>query len=294
MALLQGAALLLAVACGSEGSEPSGGGAAAAEPVPPANLAATCGQGWVELCEAAECDPKSAAWTECRVNGWEGYATPASCPLETGHDGDDRVPCAPDPESGFQLHFGPEDPSDATAVARHQVQPGESTIECVYLPLPNAETRYLGQLLGRTRPGVHHTQLRFVDRAATTSSESEPCLPFGGEYVHMGQTREFQVPDLTVPNPAPTTPTAGGLDLAGGALELTPGRVLALELHYINGGDAPLLREGWIDFFYQPPERVERVLRGLMLIGAGIRVEPRSTGVVRRACESDRPRTITH
>jgi hypothetical protein len=262
----------------------------------PADLAAACGVGWVEECDRAGCDPSDAAWQDCRINGWSGYVAPAACAVETGYPGDERAPCAPDPSDGFQLHFGPSDYSDPGAMEKHVVQPGNGDfdIQCVYLPLPNTDERFLGQMVGRVRQGVHHTQLRFVDdHATTTSSGSEFCLPFGGEFLHMGQSREFQVPDLGVPNPTPAQTTAGGLDFQGSALQLSPGRVLALELHYINATSEPLLREAWINFYYQKPERVDAVLHGIQLIGTGISVPPRSTGVVRRACEAPTGRWAT-
>src|SRR6185503_5953720 len=164
----------------------------------PADLAGACGQGWVEACQAAGCDPSNALWSDCRINGWSGYRAPESCPVHTGYPGDEHAPCAPRPEEGFQLRFGPSDYTDQAEIDKHLIPAGAQEIECVYLSLPNTEERFLGQLVGHVRPGVHHTQLRFVEREATSSSNSEFCLPIGGEYLHMGQTPDFQVPDLSV------------------------------------------------------------------------------------------------
>ncbi len=255
---------------------------------------AACGPGWLDACDRARCDPDDPLWTDCRINGWTGYVAPESCAVQTGYPGDDRALCEPSPEDGFQLRFGPKDHSNAADVMRHVVPAGGDSIECVYLPLPNTEERFLGQMVGRVREGVHHTQLRFVGREPTSSSESEFCLPFGGEFLHMGQTPEFQVPDLSVPSASPEKAPAGGLDFEGAAIRLTPGRVLALELHYINPSPDPVLREGWINFYYRDPADVRSVLHGIQLIGANIMVPPRSVGVVRRACEAPSPRTVTH
>jgi hypothetical protein len=263
------------------------------DPASPADLAGRCGQGWVQACEAAGCDPSNASWSDCRINGWSGYRAPESCPVETGYPGDDAAPCAPKPDEGFQLRFGPADYTDQAEIDKHLIPAGAQEIECVYLALPNTEERFLGQLVGRIRPGVHHTQLRFMEREPTSSSESEFCLPIGGEYLHMGQTPDFEVPDLRVPNPSPAT-KSGGLDFQGSAIKLEPGRVLALELHYINSQAEPVLREGWVNFYYQKPDDVAAVLNAIQLIGVGIRVPPKSTGVVRRACAAPNPLTITH
>jgi hypothetical protein len=204
--------------------------------------------------------------------------------------------CPPDPADGFQLHFGPENYAPA-ALQGHVVPPnnGDIDIRCIWLPLPNTEERFLGHIVGRIRPGMHHAQLRFDDaHAPTSSSQSEFCLPFGGEFLHMGQQPEFQVPDLSVPNPSPETESAGGLDFEGAGLRLTPGRVLAVELHYINTTPSDLLREGWINFYYQKPEELTAVLNGIYLIGVGISVPPLQTGVARRSVEAPTGRTITH
>src|SRR5215204_7434388 len=89
--------LLLALTSGCSSDDPAG----------PADLAGTCGKGWVEACQAARCDPSNALWADCRINGWSGYRAPESCPVGTGYAGDDRAPCSPSPEDGFQLRFGP-------------------------------------------------------------------------------------------------------------------------------------------------------------------------------------------
>ena len=101
--------LALAIAgCGSGESE--------APPPAPADLEATCGKGWVEACASAGCDPSTPSWSGCRINGWSGYRAPESCPVETGYAGDDRAPCAPAPDEGFQLRFGPDDYSNQAAI----------------------------------------------------------------------------------------------------------------------------------------------------------------------------------
>jgi hypothetical protein len=257
---------------------------------------ADCGPGWREACDAAGCSLTDPLWADCRLNGWSGYVAPETCALDvaTGYAGDDQALCPPAPDDGFQLRFGPLDYADAAEVGKHRILPGTSNIECVYLELPIGESRYLGQLVGRVRPGVHHTQLRFVSETPTSGSDSEFCLPFGGEHVHMGQAPRFSVPDLSVPSPDPSASDLGGLDFEGGAIALEPGRVLAFELHYINATDTPILREGWINFYYQDPDLVRSELKALQLIGTGIFVAPHSTGTVRRSCATDRPRRVTH
>ena len=140
------------VACGSTADE-TGQDAPPEGPSAPSDLMDTCGAGWVEECERAGCDPADASWAGCRINGWSGYAAPPTCAVDTGFPGDDRVPCPPDPAEGFQLHFGPSDYADPSAMEKHVVPPdnGDVDIQCVYLPLPNTEERFLGHMVGRVR-----------------------------------------------------------------------------------------------------------------------------------------------
>ncbi len=283
------ATLALALGCGSSDGESD-----QPEPLSPEELAALCGPGWVEACERQDCDATSELWQDCRQNGWSGYEPAQSCPVSSGYLGDDAALCPPDPADGFQAHFGPLDYTDDDELLRHTIQPGENRLECVYLEMPNDDDRFLGYFAGSVRPGAHHSQMKFVLEEPTGSSAAEPCNPIVGEFVHIGQTNQFHVPDLGVPNPSPGEDFGGGLDFQGSALELTPRRIMAVELHYINTTSEPMLREGWFNFYYQKPEEVRSVVTALSLLGLGIQVPPRTTANIRRSCAAPSPRFVTH
>src|SRR5262245_21721858 len=129
---------LLVAGCGSDdGAPPS----------------SSCGDDWLTAYRSAGCNPADAAWRECRINGWSGYAAPPYCPASAGYIGDDVALCAPDPVEGMQLHYGPTGSDD---VARWVLEPGKETMECLFVRAPTTADLYIGQLIGRSRPGSHH------------------------------------------------------------------------------------------------------------------------------------------
>jgi hypothetical protein len=280
--LLLGLALL-SVACGSSTEEPSGPSA--------------CGKDWDLACDRAGCDPNAAAWQDCRINGWAGYSPPPYCNAETGFAGDDSALCAPDPEEGFQLHYGPTRYDDPSDFERWVLPPGGESMDCLFVRAPDVPDRFIGQLIGRSRSGSHHLQLSYAAAADDTRPEGEvgPCGSIAGtQFIAIAQTPELDVPDLSIPKPA-GAPDTGGLDFAGSSAPFDAGRMMELTVHFLNTGSTPMLKEAWVNIYYRERSEVVRVLNPITFVSFGIDVPPRSSGVAfRRSCSTTVPRTIKY
>ena len=254
----------------------------------------SCGDDWLAACRAAGCNPGDAAWQGCRINGWTGYVAPPHCQASTGFAGDDAALCAPDPEKGMQLHYGPAGSAD---IARWVIEPGKESMECLFVRAPSTADLYIGQMIGRSRPGAHHLQLSYATAADDSMPEGEVDRcgnMIQTQFIAIAQTPELDVPDLATPRP-PAASDAGGLDFEGSATRIQAGRMFELTVHFLNTGSEPLLKEAWVNLYYRTAAEVARPLEPITMISTGINVPPLSSGVVfRRSCSTATPRTIKY
>ena len=66
----------------------------------------------------------------------------------------------------------------------------------------------------------------------------------------------------------------------GLAVKLEPSVQGVVQIHYINTGDKPILREGWANFIYTPESEVKILGDPIFFIGARINVPPGATQVI--------------
>jgi len=243
---------------------------------------------------AAGCGSDDGEKGPTGINGWKGYAAASYCKASAGFPGDDVALCAPDPEKGMQLHYGPSGSDD---VARWVLEPGKESMDCLFVRAPSTADLYIGQLIGRSRPGSHHLQLSYAAAADDGRPEGQvgPCGSIAAtQFIAIAQTPELDLPDLATPRPR-NAPDAGGLDFEGSATRLDAGRMLELTVHFLNTGTEPLLKEAWVNIYYRSAAEVVRVLEPITLISTGIDVPALSSGVVfRRSCSTTTPRTIKY
>jgi hypothetical protein len=231
------------------------------------------------------------------INGWHGYVAPKYCNAKTGNAGDDVALCAPAPSEGIQIHFGPSNYDDPAEVAKFMLKPGEEVTECAFMKTPSDEGKFFGQYIGRSRPGSHHLQLEYAAPADKNRKNGEigPCGSIlQTQFIAIAQTPSFDIPDLEATEHTKDAPEGGGLDLEGSAAPMEPGRMMEMTAHFINTTDKPILREAWINLYFQDPAKVKQVLHPIAMISLGINVKPHSTGTLRRACTTPVDRKVKY
>jgi hypothetical protein len=199
---------------------------------------------------------KSVAETKCNEN-------------LSNYDGDCLALQAPDPAKGFQLHFGPTNYDDTAEVAPYLLQGGDERVTCLYLTTPNDQDIFFSEYHATVRPGTHHMIIWAGQNGpngaapppdGTLTDECRDNLPFlVGAQNGIG-------PDggrIDIPGPkAVIAPENQGL----GTIIPAKSRV-AFQVHYVNGGDEPLLRESWANFMYKPKESISGVVSPMFWLG---------------------------
>jgi hypothetical protein len=198
--------------------------------------------------------------------GQEGPGeTATGCRLATGYAGDDSCILPPDPTVGFQLHYGPTRYDDPTAVAEFLLAPGQEATDCVYVKTPNATSVFTHEYHARMRPNSHHLVLFGLDEAADDGHRA--CgLGAKSRYLAGAQSVRLDIPD-------PTQAQAPEDD--GAAMLLLASTQVALQLHFINTTDHPILREAWVNFVYSSPDEVKLLIDPIFFIGGlGMNIPP--------------------
>ncbi len=215
----------------------------------------------------------------CGAENYEASA-PAGCDLSlTPYAGDCLRLEAPDPALGFQLHYGPRTYDDPAEVERYVLLPGEEQTDCLYSTTPNSEDFYYEEYHATMRPGTHH-MIVYGGASAAPDGTLDACdlgdLAYllgaqGG--VGPGGAR-VDVPDATQ---APENVGLAGM--------LAPATRIAYQVHYVNAGSEPILRESWTNFFLEPKSEVTGITAPITFIGGVLmKVEPHTTLQIRGAC----------
>lgn len=236
-----------------------------------------------------------------RINGWSGYVAAPHCApgSATGWAGDEAALCAPAPDEGIQLHYGPVDHDDPDEVQKFVLPPGGDTMECWFDSAPTESGKYFGQYVSRSRPGAHHLQLTYAPNGDATPAKTLRTCGIAdlagtlGTFMAIAQSPELDVPDLSISRPEGAA-DLGGLDFEGSAAPVDPGRMLELFSHFLNTTDESILKEAWFNLYFRDEAEVKSALHGISLIGGGINVAPGTTANVRRSCDTDVPRTVKY
>ena len=197
---------------------------------------------------------------------------PTGCGIASGYPGDELCIPPPDPAVGFQLHYGPANYADEAEVARYLIQPGEETIECVYVNAPNDSHVFYEEFHVRRRPGSHHL---IVSELNTDLPDGlRPCEAsvqyFVGLVGGTSVARDWPDPNLVIP------------ENDGLASELPAHAQIEMQLHFYNSTDVPLLREAWMNVHYKDAAKVTTVQASLgHYAGIAMNVAPGTTQVIR-------------
>lgn len=181
--------------------------------------------------------------------------TGGPCDLNSGFEGDDV--CIPPPPAGegIQLHVGPPSYTDKAALAPYLLEGGQENVKCFIARIPEGGFYYLRQE-NRMRPGSHHMLINLIEDDGRPEGPASGC-DIGG----MGSIPGSQTPKRNFPEPGTLAPEDEGL-----ARYLPAGALAAFQLHYVNTGTDPVLREAWVNLYKMNEADVKQRLQSVFLV----------------------------
>jgi hypothetical protein len=166
--------------------------------------------------------------------------------------GDGQCILPPDPSEGFQFHYGPSDYNDPAEVAKYTLAPGGEVTDCVFFPTPNDQDVYFNTYHARMRPGSHHMLLYIQDTVVPPTGKDGPALCNQG-----ADSRNLfgaQSPDLDVEGNADGAPENNGF-----GVKIPAHQQGVMQLHFINAGTTPMLREAWANVLYVDKSQITQL-----------------------------------
>ena len=204
---------------------------------------------------ADACDPKGT------IPCFKGLAEPCKG-LNSGFDGDEYCLAPPDPALGFQIHVGPSDYSDTAQTDKYMIAPGDETNWSETVVTPNDQTVFTRGYHSHMRPGSHHFIMFAVKDAGPggvqmNASGAESAVGAVGGTFLGGATRAVQNIDTRGEYP----------EDQGIGSEMPPLKPVAMNLHFINIGDKPLLQELWVNFILIDEAEVTKYVKPITWYG---------------------------
>jgi len=173
------------------------------------------------------------------------------CGLSSGFPGDELCIPPPAPGEGIQIHAGP--PSyDAADTAEWVIQPGEENVQCYLARIPEGGFYYLRQQ-NRMRSGSHHMLIFLLDDEGQADGPTTCGLGRSG-WIPPSQTPKRDIPGELGPEDA------------GLARYLPEGSMASFQLHYVNSGTVPLLREAWVNLYRLDESEVTQKLQPVFMV----------------------------
>ena len=182
------------------------------------------------------------------------------CGLDTGYPGDEYCIRPPPPDKGFQVHIGP---SDYANPGVYIMEPGEESTEDFPAVSSNDGKIYFYRRQYRMRPGSHHLII----------SQASGGLGGGATGRRLGGSQ----------NVAKDNPERGIIapENEGIGMPLEARVPVNVQLHYINVGTQPVLREAWINFWYVDSATVTQQAREMFANGGlGMNIPARTKTVL--------------
>jgi len=206
------------------------------------------------------------------------YAYDGKCELSSGHAGDSLCLGVPEPAEGFQLHYGPSRYDDPAEVGRFLLEPGEELTDCLYMTTPNDTEVFWRDYHLRARTGTHHV-IVYTGSSEMPDGTLGVCDLGTDMRFFVGAQSGLDESGVVLDVPLPGSQTLP--ENRGHAQRLAPRSRVAFQMHYVNTGKQPILREGWVNFHYLPAAEVEVVIDPIFFIGGlGMDVQPGSREVV--------------
>jgi hypothetical protein len=199
--------------------------------------------------------------------------------FHTGYAGDEQCIAPPPADKGFQFHYGPSDYNDPAEVAKYTLPAHQEVTDCVYFPTPNDKDVYFNEYHSRMRPGSHHLLLYIQSAALPETGKGGP-----GQCSLAGQ---LQTTNLFGAQTATLDVKGLGNDAAenAGMAVLIPAKQQGImQVHFINAGTKPILREAWANVLYVDKSQVTQLSAPIFFIaGAGMNVAKGQTTVIHGA-----------
>jgi hypothetical protein len=208
-----------------------------------------------------------------------GIADPCVAMPDSEFPNDEICLEPPPAELGVQVYYGPGGPGvtvdydDPDVVAPFYIEPGDSgadVVQCQYRTLANSELKFTSEYHTRARGGTHHVIFW------TAQGEREPLFP-DGELTPECRSSIFEGYGFVPGTQSGFGAEGGRLDVpldgievpenVGHARQLVPHANVAIETHYLNLTDKPILAEVWANFIFQDPDTVTNIVHPMFLIG---------------------------
>jgi hypothetical protein len=224
-----------------------------------------------DAAEDAAANEDAEADAAAEEDGGVTSAHTGPCAVDTEWEGDDKCIEPPDPDAGFQIHFGPGDYDDPDELARFILAPGEETVLCTYMITPNDQEIHYSDWLNSLRPGSHHMVTHMVG-ADIAPASGVACSQGGG--VSEG--------GLVGGNTTTLSPLADVAPENVGLARTIPAHSgISMQVHFFNFTEKPLLMEVWVNIYYMDESEVRGVTHPIEGIsGLGMSVEPGTTEVI--------------
>jgi len=177
------------------------------------------------------------------------------CNIHSGFDGDEMCIEPPPAGTGFQFHYGPADYTNPAEVAKYTLAPGQEVTDCVFFPTPNDTEVYFNEYHSRMRPGSHHMLLyiQSTPLPETGPSDGPGTCNLAGQLM---STNLFgaQTPTLDVKGLGNQAPENAGM-----AVRIPAKQQGIMQVHFINAGTKPILREAWANVVYVDKSEVTQL-----------------------------------
>jgi hypothetical protein len=227
---------------------------------------AACGGSADDGTEEAIIDEPPPASDGCDPTGkipcYDRIAEPCK-DINSGYPGDELCLAPPDPEVGLQAHVGPLDYTDPDQVEKYLIYPGQETNWAEVTSTPNPETVYTRGYHSHMRPGSHHFIMFGMGADTAVSGKSEngsgaesAVGALGGTFLG-GATRAIQNIDTRTDFP----------EDQGIGSEIIPNRPVAMNVHFINTEDQPLIQELWVNFILIDEAEVTKYVKPITWYG---------------------------
>jgi hypothetical protein len=178
------------------------------------------------------------------------------CGIESGYPGDEFCLLPPDPSEGIQLHVGPADYDDPTAVAPFLIEGGQENVICFNDLAEDGDFYYFAQE-NRMRSGSHHMLIGLHPADGLSEGPVSQC----DQLTQIASVPGSQTPIRVFPG-AEVAPEDEGLG------RYFPDNVMAqFQLHYVNTGSDVAMREAWVNLFYKDQAEVTDKLNAVFLVG---------------------------
>jgi hypothetical protein len=203
----------------------------------------------------------------------KGIADPCTTnPLHTDFQNDSLCLEPPPADVGDQIHYGPAlgaDYDNPDVIAPFVIPPGAGDyVNCMFAETNNDDVVYSAEYHTRARFGTHHVIMWMgvtddaVHKEPGTFAKECRGLPghifFPGTQAGLGK----EGARLDVPVNGKEAPENEGF-----ARRILPHADIAIETHYVNVTDEPMLAEVWMNVIYMPKDELKVLTDPIFLIG---------------------------